>query len=199
MSGVPYASLYGKAQTRRITLRDFILSFNDTSTYPDYIFDGQILHHNICLSQDAPPPFPNMNVSLKQLTVGPRGSGSPPHFHRHVLNALVYGVKKWFLWPPSEALFDFRHVQDWYTDYSSSRAVGGEGERERERVGGGGVVECVQRPGDVVYVPENWGHAVINTMDSIAVAYEFEWCYAEYQRIRVRRYIMLYVCIRSLA
>ena len=33
--------------------------------------------------------------------------------------------------------------------------------------------ECVQRPGDVVYIPENWGHAVVNLADSIAVAYEF--------------------------
>ena len=34
-------------------------------------------------------------------------------------------------------------------------------------------VVCVQRPGDVVYVPENWGHAVVNLEDSVAVAFEF--------------------------
>ena len=155
-----------------MTLRDSIFSFNDTSPYPDYIFDGQILHRNAQLSKDAPPPLPAMNVSLKQFTVGPSGSGSSPHFHRHVLNALVYGVKRWFLWPPSQAVFEFRHVQDWYTDYSSGG--GAEGGERWERGGeGGGVVECIQRPGDVVYVPENWGHAVV--MDSMA--YEFEWCY----------------------
>ena len=34
-------------------------------------------------------------------------------------------------------------------------------------------VVCVQRPGDVVYVPENWGHAVVNVEASIGVAFEF--------------------------
>ena len=167
VSGVPYADLYhGKeVQTARKTLRDFVQSFNNSSRHPHYIFDGQILHRHAELSQDAPlppPSFLSLTVALKQLIIGPRGSGSPPHFHRHVLNALVYGVKQWYLWPPSLALFDFRHIQEWLSDYNG----GGAGSSE-------GVLECVQRPGEVVYVPENWGHAVVNVMDSIAVAYEF--------------------------
>ena len=32
--------------------------------------------------------------------------------------------------------------------------------------------ECVQEPGDVVYVPMLYGHAVINTEDAVAVAME---------------------------
>ena len=170
VSGVSYASLYygAEAHTSQTTLRDFLRTFNETSPYPNYIFDGQILHRHPELSQDTPLPPPSfssaLTVSLKQLIVGPRDSGSPPHFHRHVLNALVYGVKRWFLWPPSRAHFVFRHVQDWYADYSSGEGLPATGP----------AVECVQRPGDVLYVPENWGHAVLNLQDSIAVAYEFE-------------------------
>ncbi len=36
-----------------------------------------------------------------------------------------------------------------------------------------GVQECVQLPGDVIFVPEFWGHAVVNVRESMAVAYEF--------------------------
>jgi oxalate decarboxylase/phosphoglucose isomerase-like protein (cupin superfamily) len=31
----------------------------------------------------------------------------------------------------------------------------------------------MQLPGDVVYVPDEWGHAVVNVADTVAVAYEF--------------------------
>ena len=168
VSGVPYASLYygQEALTSHTTLRDFVHSFQqEQSQYPLYIFDGQILHHHPQLSRDAPllpPSSSSLPVSLKQLIIGPRGSGSPPHFHGHALNALVYGLKRWFLWPPSHAHFVFRHVRDWYGGYSDGGARDGPV-----------AVECVQRPGDVLYIPESWGHAVVNLQDSIGVAYEF--------------------------
>ena len=34
-------------------------------------------------------------------------------------------------------------------------------------------LECMQYPGDVVYVPLHWGHAVLNAQDSIGLAVEF--------------------------
>ena len=32
--------------------------------------------------------------------------------------------------------------------------------------------QCVQNSGDIMFIPENWGHAVINLQPSIAVAVE---------------------------
>ena len=32
--------------------------------------------------------------------------------------------------------------------------------------------ECVQEPGDIVYVPEDYGHAVLNMEESLAIAGE---------------------------
>ena len=32
--------------------------------------------------------------------------------------------------------------------------------------------ECVQRPGDVLFVPDNWGHAVLNLAPSVGFASE---------------------------
>ena len=169
MSGVPYAELYfgANAKTAKISLAEYVTDFQKRTSgeqvLPDYIFDGQILHHHSRLSQDAPVPhlFNNFRISLKQFIVGPKHSGSPPHFHGHTFNALVYGVKLWYLWPPSEAHFAFCHVQDWQRSHQEGQ------------LRGPAALECVQRPGDIVYVPENWGHAVVNVEDSIAVAYEF--------------------------
>ena len=157
---MPYAELYhGRgARTRRTTLLDFVTSFRHEDEYPDYLFDGQVLHRNAVLAGDAPLPaiIANFSVTLKQLIIGPKASGSPPHFHNHALNALVYGAKKWYMWPPREAHFIFGHVGTWAKNRT------------------GDYLECVQMPGDVVYVPQNWGHAVINEAPSIAVAFEFK-------------------------
>lgn len=169
MSSIPYAELYYGADTKseEISLakyvRDFQRSTRSKREHPDYIFDGQVLHHHSRLSRDAPIPelFSSFSISLRQFIIGPRRSGSPPHFHGHAFNALVYGVKLWYLWPPSEAYFAFSPVQDWQSRYLEGQ------------LGGPVALECVQRPGDIVYVPENWGHAVVNVEDSIAVAYEF--------------------------
>ena len=92
--------------------------------------------------------------------IGPRGSGSPPHFHRDAVNGLVYGIKHWYLWPPNEAFFSIQHIQDWIYQYSHYGNYSN-------------AVECIQLPGDVLYIPDNWGHAVINEEHSIGFAYEF--------------------------
>lgn len=79
-----------------------MLSTTPQATLTTSLMDRFCIVINVQLSHDAllpPPSSSTLTVSLKQLIVGSRGSGSPPHFHRHVFNALVYGVKRWFLWP----------------------------------------------------------------------------------------------------
>lgn len=44
----------------------------------------------------------------------------------------------------------------------------------------GGVLECVQESGDVLFVPEAWGHATLNLAESIGAASEFEWGMSEF-------------------
>jgi oxalate decarboxylase/phosphoglucose isomerase-like protein (cupin superfamily) len=34
------------------------------------------------------------------------------------------------------------------------------------------VFECVQQPGDVLYVPDHWGHAVLNLQPAVGFAAE---------------------------
>lgn len=36
-------------------------------------------------------------------------------------------------------------------------------------------LECVQEAGDIMYVPTDWGHGVLNLETSVGVATEFSW------------------------
>jgi hypothetical protein len=40
----------------------------------------------------------------------------------------------------------------------------------------GGVLECIQEPGDVMYIPEGWAHGILNLDDVVGYSTEFqEW------------------------
>jgi hypothetical protein len=97
-----------------------------------------------------------------QFSLGPAGSGSPPHFHMAAFNTLVYGRKRWTLMPPRGAVYAALPVRQWH-------AAGGV---HTARAEGREVLECVQHAGDVLYVPDHWGHAVLNEALSVGFASE---------------------------
>ena len=101
-------------------------------------------------------PFISMQWAL-----GTKGSGAPVHFHNTAWNQLFYGKKHWYLLPPGRNLMGKKQVFKWVEeDVTGLKAQGYE------------FSECMQQQGDVLIVPELWGHAVLNTQDSIAVASE---------------------------
>ena len=73
----------------------------------------------------------------------------------------VWGAKLWFFVPPEHARFTNEHPLAWLA-------------RQVSREAGDGVAfqVALQRPGDTVYIPEHWSHAVINLANSVAVAME---------------------------
>jgi len=83
------------------------------------------------------------------------------HFHNTAWNALVYGRKLWFVTPPHHKVMSNSQILQF-----------AEEELEELVKSGVHVSRCVQRQGDVMIVPENWGHGVLNLQDSIAVATE---------------------------
>ena len=36
------------------------------------------------------------------------------------------------------------------------------------------VLECIQEPGDVMYIPMDWGHGILNLAESVGYAVEFD-------------------------
>ena len=67
------------------------------------------------------------------------------------------------MYPPAEAPFGQKPVEQWlHDDYDAGSAI-----------------EVVQNAGDILYVPCEWGHAVLNTRETIGAAVEFIYSYTD--------------------
>ena len=119
------------------------------------------------------PPFLEdeqwlLRTNSVQFYLGDGGSGAQPHWHASSWNWLVHGHKRWFLWPPTEALYSQQHVE---------HTVGQQNATQLRQPGAPSTVRkalvCDQLPGEVIVVPELWGHATVNLQRSIGWASEF--------------------------
>ena len=120
-----------------------------------YVFDNELLTSPAGASLMEDTRIPDLVAAYSwgsaQFMWGPTGSGAPLHYHQDAWNALVFGEKRWWFLPPANASSSTRIVNRWDTSY-----------------------HCTQRPGDFVYVPDSWSHAVFNTKTSAAIAIEFD-------------------------
>ncbi len=113
---------------------------------------------------------------LRQFMLGPAGSGAPPHFHGPAVNTLVHGVKDWVLYPPAHAFFSTSPVRDWAGEFDMSNLPSHSKTSSQSGSPKSAIparLRCRQHAGDVVVVPNAWGHAVLNRRFVIAAAYEF--------------------------
>eukprot|EP01038_Epipyxis_sp_PR26KG_P008159 gene8159-11043_t len=96
-----------------------------------------------------------------QWALGGEGTGAPVHFHNSAWNALVYGAKKWVIYPPHNMIMSNKQILDYYeTDMVEFLKRGVP------------PVTCVQTAGDVLIIPESWAHGVLNIQESVAIASE---------------------------
>lgn len=65
------------------------------------------------------------------------------------------------MYPPVHAFYSTTPAQRLFVSGGASAGAGGE------------PVRVTQRAGDVLFVPALWGHATLNTQQSIGVAHEF--------------------------
>ena len=103
---------------------------------------------------------------LPQLYVGRAGTGSPMHWHGAALNALAHGAKRWLLLPPTRAVYSREPARELFAAHDAN-ATRGRGDAAIDAA-----LECEQRAGDILYVPSNWGHAVLNLEPSVGLAIE---------------------------
>eukprot|EP00008_Paramoeba_atlantica_P003320 CAMPEP_0201476220 /NCGR_PEP_ID=MMETSP0151_2-20130828/1471_1 /ASSEMBLY_ACC=CAM_ASM_000257 /TAXON_ID=200890 /ORGANISM="Paramoeba atlantica, Strain 621/1 / CCAP 1560/9" /LENGTH=787 /DNA_ID=CAMNT_0047856523 /DNA_START=1491 /DNA_END=3851 /DNA_ORIENTATION=- len=134
---------------------------------PKYLFSS-LPQNSSLLSSFKVPPFldfshTNLTIRKRQFYVGDVGSGAPVHFHGAAFNVLAHGLKKWFLFPPSSALYSRVPALDWLQNTDLSKFEAGE------------LYEVVQHPGDVLWLPYGWGHLTINIERSVGVAFEVHW------------------------
>ncbi len=184
---IPYAESFGYKTSKQTTVKKFMTKMRKLNqeqkdiqnfadfTNPTYIFETISLDSTILADFTMPsvldPDTTNIDINKLQFYMGPTLSGSPVHFHRNAWNILVYGQKRWFLYPPDKAFYSKQHVLDWWKD---NRGGGERGWSETPPL------ECVQYPGDLMFVPDMWGHAVINLKESIGLASEFVYGTSEF-------------------
>ncbi len=80
-------------------------------------------------------------------------------------NALVYGAKKWLLYPPQHQVMSNRQISHFFETDALAFQMRTDGRAFTP-------ITCVQTAGDVMLVPESWGHGVLNIQESLAVATE---------------------------
>lgn len=170
VGAVPYQG------TLAMTVKDFIdrldkdFDMDDEqpaeNSAPDYLFESLPAGHPLRnLIEQHYPEWAGYSVPQErqvQLAIGGKGTGAPPHYHKAAVNTLFYGRKKWFLMPPTSTVYTSQSAQEWFSRRQD--------DPERRH---SSVLECVQQPGDLIFVPDFWGHATLNLEPSVAVASEF--------------------------
>jgi len=162
-SDVIYA---GGGPTNHATLGNLLERMRNQSDV--FAFDAMLLRTMPEFAEDFATPsvlehaFPATDrisgAAYHLLSVGPSRSGLPPHAHGETWLALVVGRKRWFLAAPGAPIPDTVHPLSSAIDWA-------------EVLEGG----CLQRPGDVVYVPRGWTHATLNIGDAVAVGEQTQW------------------------
>lgn len=117
---------------------------------------------------DERPPW-------RWILFGPAGSGAPFHIDPRgtsAWNTVIYGKKRWALYPPNiQPPGVGPHDDDYYNAPSSLRwllEVYTKIKKHHIKP-----LECVQRPGETLFIPSGWWHQVYNTEDTMAVTHNF--------------------------
>ncbi|CAJ0940933.1 unnamed protein product [Ranitomeya imitator] len=88
------------------------------------------------------------------------GTGVPFHWHGPGYSEVIYGRKRWFLYPPDKTpeFNPNRTTLSWMLEtYPLLPAA------ERP-------IECTIRPGEVLYFPDRWWHATLNLDTSVFIS-----------------------------
>ncbi|KAI9008603.1 hypothetical protein DFJ74DRAFT_363525 [Hyaloraphidium curvatum] len=160
---------------------DYCSRQNDES--PLYIFDPRFAEKAPALLSDYEPPgvfgpdlldaFPPAErpMDFRWLVIGPMRSGAGWHVDplgTGAWNALIGGRKRWALYPPGHpppgvgVFFEEGRIEapsslEWYLDvypHLPPEAL---------------PIECVQMPGETIFVPAGWWHMILN-LDEVNVA-----------------------------
>ncbi|MCB9187986.1 MAG: hypothetical protein H6599_01765 [Flavobacteriales bacterium] len=131
--------------------------------------------------KDIPIPnlfFNDKNIHRYFFYHAPKDAGTLPHKHRDAFNILKSGEKKWIFHDASnssskegESLLDHyfnmypigTHAIDWFE--KELPAIINKLEITK-------VYECIQQPGDIVYIPSEYMHTVLNLSEVMGMVLE---------------------------
>ena len=137
---------------------------------PSYVFERLGDNSSPILAHFELPSVLNPNnthilPTHTYLYLGPGLAGENIYFHKNSWSLLVYGQRRLFLVPPAKAFYSKQLIWDWWKDYHGRS---------------GDVLECVQYPGDLVFVPDMWAAGAINLRESVGLKSEFVYGSSEF-------------------
>tara|TARA_R110000765_G_scaffold187129_1_gene292740 strand:- start:676 stop:1386 length:711 start_codon:yes stop_codon:yes gene_type:complete len=118
------------------------------------------------------PLFTELEIRFLQFFAGPKKSGALPHAHGQVLNIMVYGRKKWIFFD-GEADVAKNLVDGYAKNYPTKSQWGDWYDSEYSNLTSViPVIECIQEQDDIVFIPKNYVHTVLNLQDTMGVVIE---------------------------
>ena len=157
---------------------EYMANSNDDD--PIYLFDPKFVKHSKGAMVDDYKILPYFEESFfamlskkerpfyRWLVCGPERSGSCFHldpYNTSAWNALISGEKRWLMFPPG--WLPPGVVRTGHDDYDAPIPM--KWLQKHYKPGMPGLIECTQRPGEIIWVPSGWWHCVINVKDSVAV------------------------------
>ena len=164
---------YSKEQT---TLRNYFEKFNGYSTLTLDKFDPK---NPPLFFDDVEIPNPFFTSKLIQRFFfyhSVENAGTLPHIHGDAFNVLQKGVKQWVFYDASPSLnpLGYGLLQESNKKYPIGTHAKNWFKKALPSLGSTGVViySCMQEEGDIVYIPSEFCHAVLNKSEVMGIVFE---------------------------
>lgn len=183
---------------KRTSIKDFVINHMHDPNSEKYVFDRKVNMPNALLDDCQPFPMPTrmfaeygpaligmgapnrtMWKDHLALTVGRDLQGLTFHRHNAAWNVVVFGSKRWVLYDATRISSNITRLKRMTRDVNNPiqltssnwiRELYQKDERMFEIRHHGH--DCLQRAGELLFVPRGWAHMVVNIGDTIAVVSE---------------------------
>lgn len=178
--------------------QDFVVNHMHDTRTEKYVFDRKLNMPDGLLDDCQPYPMPTRMFAENRyvydgtdmperlmwkdhlaLTIGRDLQGLTFHKHNAAWNVVVFGAKRWILYDAERITTNVTRLKRMTRDVNNPiqlsttewvRTLYHMDERMKEIRNYGH--DCVQRAGEMMYVPWGWAHMVINIGDTVAVVSE---------------------------
>ena len=124
------------------------------------------------------PTFLNRTVTSTQWSFGAQaGTGSSWHYHTESVTLLLHGEKRWFFMsPPDSVMSNVVEREEWeeWEEWEDKWEVSDDDSDDDDTWSHQGrrMITFVQRPGDLVFVPDRWSHRTRNERMTMGLTFE---------------------------
>lgn len=109
----------------------------------------------------SPPTFGLLGTTpAYSFGIAGAGTGVPFHWHGPGFSEVIYGRKRWFLYPPEKTpkFHPNKTTLSWLRDMYPALTPSAQ------------PLECTIQPGEVLYFPDRWWHATLNLDTSVFIS-----------------------------